>query len=404
MKRVGIFLIMVALVANMVGCGGGGGAESYTLTVQGTAGGAVTVDNATISGKTVFAYNRSTVVGLNATPGADYRFVRWIGSVDTVANTTAAVTTITMNGDYNVTALFEANFMVAAGIFHTVGLKSDGTVVVVGFFDTTLVLGENLTGWLDVGNWTDIVQIVAGSFCTLGLESEGTVVVAAANYTQIGINATWFDVGSWTDIIQISEGAFHTVGLESDETVVAVGDNSYGQCGVGSWTDILQVAAGSDHTVGLESDGTVVGAGDNFYGQCDVGTWADIVQISAGWFHTVALESDGTVVAAGDNSYGQCDVGNWTDIVRVSAGGTHTVGLKVDGTVVCVGWNEYGQCDVDNWTDIIQVAAAGGYGAPWYIPGWMWGGNTLGVKSDGTVLAVGINSSGQCNVSGWDLN
>jgi hypothetical protein len=405
MKRVSIFLIMVALIASMVSCGaGGGGAESYTLTIYGTVGGIVTVNNVTILVKTVFAYNPGTVVSLNASPSANYRFVSWIGNVSSIADTTAAVATITMNGNYNITALFEANFMVAPGIFHTVGLKSDGTVVAVGSFDTTPVLGENLTGWLDVGNWTHILQVAAGSLCTLGLESNGTVVVAAPNYTQIGINATWFDVGNWTDIIQVSEGAVHTVGLESDETVIAVGDDSYGQCDIGAWTHIVQVSAGSDHTVGLESNGAVVAVGDNSYGQCDVGNWTGIVQVSAGWFHTVGLKCDGTVIAVGDNSYGQCDVGNWTDIVQVSAGGTHTVGLKADGTVVAVGWNGYGQCDVGNWTDIIQVAAAGGNGALWYIPGWMWGGNTLGVRSDGTVVAVGINSSGQCNVSGWDLN
>jgi hypothetical protein len=402
-KRVSIFLIIAASIASVAGCGGGG-TESCTLTIHGMVGGAVTVDNVTISGKAIFAYSPGTVVSLNAIPSANYRFVGWIGNVSTIANTTARVTTITMNNDYSVTALFEANFMVAPGIVHTVGLKSDGTVLAVGLFDTTPVLGANLTGWLDVGNWTDIVQVAAGSLCTLGLESAGTVVVAAPNYTQIGINATWFDVGNWRDIVQVSEGAVHTVGLESDGSVAAVGDNSYGQCDVSTWAHIVRVAAGSDHTIGLESDGTVIAVGDNSYGQCDVGTWTGIVQISAGWFHTAGLESDGTVIAVGDNSYGQCDVGNWTDIVQVSAGGTHTVGLKADGTIVATGWNGYGQCDVGNWTDIIQVAAAGGNGALWYIPGWMWGGNTLGIESDGSVVAVGINSSGQCNVADWELN
>jgi hypothetical protein len=48
----------------------------------------------------------------------------------------------------------------------------------------------------------------------------------------------------------------------------------------------------------------------------------------------------------GDNLYGQCDVTAWTDIVSVTAGYNHTVGLKSDGTVVAVGPNYYGQCDV----------------------------------------------------------
>ncbi|WP_234813697.1 RCC1-like domain-containing protein, partial [Bacillus mycoides] len=35
-----------------------------------------------------------------------------------------------------------------------------------------------------------------------------------------------------------------------------------------------------------------------------------------------------------------------------AAGCAHTVGLKSDGTVVAVGDNEYGQCDVDSWHGI----------------------------------------------------
>ena len=37
----------------------------------------------------------------------------------------------------------------------------------------------------------------------------------------------------------------------------------------------------------------------------------------------------------------------------VSGGCSHTVGLKSDGTVVAVGDNnEYGQCNVSDWTNI----------------------------------------------------
>ena len=42
---------------------------------------------------------------------------------------------------------------------------------------------------------------------------------------------------------------------------------------------------------------------------------------------------------------------------QVSAGMYHTAGLKSDGTLVAVGYNSYGQCDVTGWTDIAQVSA-----------------------------------------------
>ena len=47
--------------------------------------------------------------------------------------------------------------------------------------------------------------------------------------------------------------------------------------------------------------------------------------------------------------YGQCNVEDWTEIVAIAAGPTHTLGLKSDGTVVAVGNNDHGQCDVKNW-------------------------------------------------------
>jgi hypothetical protein len=63
------------------------------------------------------------------------------------------------------------------------------------------------------------------------------------------------------------------------------------------------------------------------------------------------------------------------------------VGLKTNHTVVAVGLNEAGQCNVGNWTDIGQVAAGTGH--------------TVGLKTNGTVVAVGTNNAGQCNVGGW---
>jgi len=260
--------------------------------------------------------------------------------------------------------------MVAAGGVHTVGLKSDGTVIAVG---------DNSAGQCDVGGWRDVVQVAAGYEHTVGLKADGTVVA-------VGCNDRWVwwgqcDVGGWTDIIQVAAGYGHTVGLKADGTVVSVGAKGYedidvGQWDVGGWRDIRQVSAGYYHTVGLKSDGTVVAVGNNYYGPCNVGGWTDITKVAAGGDHTVGLKSDGTVVAVGTNEYGPCNVGGWRDIVQVVTGSRHTVGLKSDGTVVAVGQNSWGECDVGGWTDIVQVAAGGGH--------------TVGLKSNGTVVTVGV--------------
>ena len=261
---------------------------------------------------------------------------------------------------------------VAAGSYHTVGLKSDGTVVAVG---------NSLSGQTNTSTWTDVVSVSAGAEHTVGLKSDGTVV--AVGYNGDGQLVT----STWTDIVAVAAGGYHTVGLKSDGTVVAVGRNGDGQTNVSTWTGIVAVAAGGFHTLGLKSDGTVVAVGNNDYGQLDTSTWTGIVSVAAGGFHTVGLKSDGTVVAVGRNSSGQTNVSTWTGIVAVAAGRYHTLGLKSDGTVVAVGGNDYGQTDTSAWTGIDSVAAGGFH--------------TLGLKSDGTVVAVGDNGSGQTGTSAW---
>ena len=348
---------------------------SYNLTADSNDSGSVADP-----GEGTFTYDCGTMVDLVAEAEEGYRFVNWTGDVGTIADVNDATTTITMDDNYSITANFgeelECIPMVAAGGFHTVGLKSDGTVVAVGYNDW---------GQCNVGGWTDIVQVAAGSLHTVGLKSDGTVVAVGGDDYGYG----QCDVGGWTGIVQVTAGRHHTVGIKDDGTVVAVGWNNVGQCNVGGWTGIVQVTAGSHHTVGLKTDGTVVAVGLNEAGECDIGGWTDITQVAAGQWHTVGLKSDGTVVAVGANGDGQCDVGGWTDITQVSTGYRHTVGLKDDGTVVAVGFNVQGQCNVGSWTDITQVATKG-----WH---------TVGLKDDGTVVAVGENSYGQCNVGGWDL-
>jgi hypothetical protein len=88
-----------------------------------------------------------------------------------------------------------------------------------------------------------------------------------------------------------------------------------------------------------------------------------------------------------DDSYSVTANFEWFDIIQVAAGGYYTVGLKADGTVVAVGENSEGKCDVGDWTDITQVDAGCDH--------------TVGLKSDGTVVAVGDNSVDQCNISDW---
>ena len=75
--------------------------------------------------------------------------------------------------------------------------------------------------------------MAAGTYHAVGLRSDGTVVAAGWNnyYGQC-------DVDSWSDIVAVAAGQHHTVGLRSDGTVVAAGWNILGQCDVSDWKDI----------------------------------------------------------------------------------------------------------------------------------------------------------------------
>ncbi len=109
MKKISIFLIVVALIVGMVGCisspspYGLSIPAHYYLTISGSEGGEV----ATL-GEGTFTCDQGEVVNLIATPATGYRFVGWTGDVDTIEDVEAASTTIIMNGDCSVTANFEA--------------------------------------------------------------------------------------------------------------------------------------------------------------------------------------------------------------------------------------------------------------------------------------------------------
>ena len=74
----------------------------YTLNIIGPAHGSVI----TPGEGSFFIYEEGTVVDLVAEPDNGYEFARWTGDVDTIADVDASSTTITMNGDYYISAHF----------------------------------------------------------------------------------------------------------------------------------------------------------------------------------------------------------------------------------------------------------------------------------------------------------
>ncbi len=114
MKQVVGFLIVVAVIAGTVACVSS--PTEYRLTISSTEGGEV-VD----PGEATFTYDEGEVVNLVAEAEEGYRFVNWSGDVDTIADVEDATTTVTIEGDYSITASFEKMALCRLTISSTTG-------------------------------------------------------------------------------------------------------------------------------------------------------------------------------------------------------------------------------------------------------------------------------------------
>jgi len=141
--------------------------------------------------------------------------------------------------------------------------------------------------------------------------------------------------------------------------------------------------------------------------------------LGSGSAHTVFLKDDGTVYTVGNNANGQLGNGTTTTtttatylvqvrltvtptyltgIVQFARGLSHTVFLKSDGTVHAVGLNTSGQLGDGTLTQRtfpVQVLSAASTGLTDIIQVACGDSHTVFLKSDGTVYTVGINTNGQ---------
>jgi len=271
--------------------------------------------------------------------------------------------------------LVEGGPYIAGGGYHTLGLKSDGSIVAWGRNDLDQVTVPTPN--------TDFVAVVAGAHHSLGLKVDGSLAAWGAN----GDGQANIPVPN-SNFIGAAAGAYHSLGLKADGSIIAWGYNGSGQITVPAPnTDFVAVAGGGNHSLGLKSDGSIVAWGDNSHGQSEVPSPnTDFVAVAGGWTHSLGLKSDGSIVAWGHNGSGQTIVPTPNaDFAGIGAGAHHSLGLKSDGSILAWGQNGDGQANVP-LPNADFVAVAGG---------WL---HSLGLKSDGSIVAWGQNSYGQTNV------
>jgi alpha-tubulin suppressor-like RCC1 family protein len=181
---------------------------------------------------------------------------------------------------------------VAAGLDHSLALKSDGTVWAWGD-NATGQLGDGTntrrTTPVQVSGLTGVVSIDAGFGASLAVKGDGTVWTWGANsFGQLGDSTTtnrWSPV-QMVGITNAARAAVryrYTMVLRADNTVWTVGENSEGQLGtpggnrsiaaqVTGLPPIAYVGAGDVNGYGLTADGAAWAWGRNSSGNIGDGT------------------------------------------------------------------------------------------------------------------------------------
>ncbi|HEX5041331.1 MAG TPA: S8 family serine peptidase [Candidatus Polarisedimenticolaceae bacterium] len=209
---------------------------------------------------------------------------------------------------------------IAAGSRHTLALKRDGTVLAWG--DNTYgQLGNGDPTHTDrlvptaVSNLTNVVAVAAGFYHSVAVKGDGTVWTWGLNNTgQLG-DGTHTDrdspvlVPGLTGVRRVAAGAYFSFAGLQNGTLKGWGHNAYGQLGDGTAlerpvpvtipliADILRIAPGSGFTLALRADGTVWSTGQNVSGQLGNGTTAP----RANFGPVVGLPGGVTFVGAGED-------------------------------------------------------------------------------------------------------
>ncbi len=151
---------------------------------------------------------------------------------------------------------------------------------------------------------------------------------------------------------------------------------------------IVALSSGPDHCVGLRDDGSLVAWGAA--GTVQYAPNLAFVAVAAGVAHYVGIDDGGNVaswprLAGGYAPTIPPEVSSAGGVMAVAAGRAHDMALKMDGTILAWGDNTYGQCSVPaGLTGIVAIAARDDY--------------SLALRSDGVVFAWGDNTYGQCSV------
>ncbi|MFN0316684.1 MAG: S8 family serine peptidase [Burkholderiales bacterium] len=290
----------------------------------------------------------------------------------------------------------------SGGTYHSAAVKSDGRVTTWGFNGNgQLGGGEGLgivraSPGVPIAGLLDVREVAAGGFHTVAAKRDGTVFTWGFNANgQLGDNTqiqrtTAVQVAGLTNVLAVAAGDRHSLALKSDGTVVAWGYNFFGQLGPGPFdftdrvtpvavfglTDVVAIAAAGKRSLALKRDGTVW-------------QWGDVASVSP----------NGTI---GTISSVPVQVAGLADVMTIAAGGVADTGVNVDasmalgwdGRIYAWGYNDFGQLGIGSFSTKFLPQWVSSIGVP-AISIATGGYHSLALLEDGTLRSWGNNCGGQ---------
>jgi len=266
----------------------------------------------------------------------------------------------------------------AAGSSYSLFVTADGMLWAMGF-NYSGQLGDGTNSGFNpnptpINVASNVVAVAAGLYHSLFVKTDGTMWAMGANSSgQMGTGTilnTNRPVIVASNVVAVAAGYDFSLFVKTDGTLWAMGDNSYGQLGNGATTgantpisvasNVVAVAVGYAHSLFVKTDGTLWAMGYNGYGQLGNGTTSgtkrnptpinvasNVVAVAAGYEHSLFVMADRTSLAVGNGYYGQLGDGYGnameSNVVAVAAGYAHSLFTTTDGTLWAMGWNKYGQ-------------------------------------------------------------
>jgi alpha-tubulin suppressor-like RCC1 family protein len=304
-----------------------------------------------------------------------------------------------MYGQTDIPAGLSNVMSIAAGFYHCLAAKADGTVMAWGAGKTNSGITPNFGQALVPAGLSNVVSVARGYYHSLALKADGTLAAWGAGLTNAQATPNWGQClmpAGLSNLMAVAGGGYHTLALRSDGTVLAWGAGltsggpspSYGQALVpAGLSNVVAIAGGAYHSLALGDNGVVTawGAGTTstganpHFGQSVVPAGlSNVMAIAAGSYHSLALKADGTVVAWGAGvtntgttpNYGQAIVPlGLNNVVAITAGSLHSMALRADGTLVAWGAGmtasgttpNFGQALVPAGVSKVVALAGGGY-------------------------------------------